>query len=288
MGRLVKAIARDEPLLLVGLISTDAVERAREIHDTYPTASAALGRVISGALLLSALIKEGQRVILQVLGDGPLGEVLAEADWLKRTRGYIRRPHIHLGLREGKLDVGRAIGKGVLTVTKDLGLRDYYQGSVPLQIATDLAYYLKTSEQVPAAVSLGVYVEADNTVGAAGGFLVHALPEMREELTGYLEYKLLSARPVSEMVLDAAGPEDILSEAVGLPFDVMESSDVQYRCPCTKERVLDAIAALGEAEVRDMLSKGESVSVQCEFCKHDYSVGGGELESLLEAMKGGG
>jgi molecular chaperone Hsp33 len=175
MDLLLKGMVKNEPLLVVGLVNTETVEKARIIHDTYPTATAALGRVISGSLLLSSILKEGQKVIFQVIGDGPLRGIVAEADWLCRVRGYVKRPHIHLGLKDGKLDVGRGIGKGFLNVIKDLGLREYYRGTVPLQtgeIATDLAYYFNSSEQIPAAVSLGVYVDTDNSVKASGGFMI--------------------------------------------------------------------------------------------------------------------
>ncbi|MHC4278151.1 MAG: Hsp33 family molecular chaperone HslO, partial [Planctomycetota bacterium] len=175
MDFLLKGTAEEERLLVVGLVDTETVEKARAIHDTRPTASAALGRVISAAVLLSSTLKEDQRVIVQVIGDGPLRGVVAQADWLCRVRGYVKRPHIHLGLKDGKLDVGRGIGKGFLNVIKDLGLKEPYGGTVSLQtgeIATDLAYYLTVSEQIPAAVSLGVYVETDNSVKASGGFMI--------------------------------------------------------------------------------------------------------------------
>jgi len=205
MDALLKGIVRKEAILAVGLIDTETVEKARSIHDTYPTASAALGRVISGALLLASMLKEDQRLTFQVTGEGLLREIVAEADWLLRVRGYVRRAHIHLGLKNGKLDVGRAIGKGLLHVIKDLGLSHPYRGTVPLQtgeIATDLAYYLATSEQIPSAVSLGVYVDTDNTVKASGGFMIQALPGAKDETIKFLENRLRQLPPISSMILD--------------------------------------------------------------------------------------
>ncbi len=284
MDILSKGLAGDGRLLVVGLVDTLAVERAKTIHDTFPTASAALGRVMSGALLLSSLMKEGQKVILQVVGDGPLHGIVAEADREGRVRGYVKRPHIHLGLKDGKLDVGRSIGKGYLNVIKDLGLREYYRGIVPLQtgeIATDLAYYLNASEQLPAAVSLGVYVDADNSVKASGGFLVHPMPGAGEETIEYLEKRLKGIRPVTSMILDGMGPGEIMREAVGQPVDVREEKEVAFRCPCTRERVLDAFAALGEAEVREMVRKGEPLKVECRFCRTEYAFSREELRFLL-------
>jgi molecular chaperone Hsp33 len=284
MDVLVKAMAQDEPILVVALVDTETVEKARAMHDTFPTATAALGRTMSAALLLSALLKEGQKVIVQVAGDGPLQGVVAEADWQCRVRSYIKQPHIHLGLKDGKLDVGRAIGKGFFNVIKDLGLRDYYKGSVPLQtgeIATDLAYYLNQSEQIPAAVSLGVYVETDNAAKASGGFMIHSLPGSSEEIIDYLENRLPGVRQVSAMIREGLGPEQIIHEALGLPFKILEEREVHYYCHCTRGRVLDAIASIGKNDIEELIHKGETVQVQCEFCKAEYSVAQGELAALV-------
>ncbi|MEW6003141.1 MAG: Hsp33 family molecular chaperone HslO [Nitrospirota bacterium] len=287
MDMLLKGIVKDESLLVIGLVDTDTVEKARSIHDTYPTATAALGRVISGAILLSSLLKEGQSVVLQVIGDGPLKEIIAEAGWLCRVRGYVKRPHIHLGLKGDKLDVGRAIGKGVLNVIKDLGLREYYQGSIPLQtgeIAFDLAYYFRSSEQIPATVSLGVYVDTDNAVKASGGFMVHVLPGVKEEMIEYLEDRLKGLRPVSSMILEGSGPKEIMEEATGIPIEILDKKDVSYYCPCNKDRVLDTIVALAEKDIREFIQKGETVNVQCQFCKTGYAVSQEELRSLLKII----
>jgi molecular chaperone Hsp33 len=285
MDVLVKAMAQDEPVLVVALVDTETVEKARVLHDTFPTATAALGRTMSAALLLSSLLKDGQKVIVQVAGDGPLHGVVAEADAQCRVRSYIKQPHVHLGLKDGKLDVGRAIGKGFFNVIKDLGLRDYYQGSVPLQtgeIATDLAYYLKNSEQIPAAVSLGVYVETDNAARASGGFMIQSLPGAGDEVIDYLEDRLKRVRQVSTMIREGLGPEQIIEEALGLPFKILEEKAVRYYCHCTRGRVLDAIASIGRQDIEDLIKKDETVQVQCEFCKTEYPVARAELEVLIK------
>jgi molecular chaperone Hsp33 len=284
MDTLLKGMAKGEPLLVVGLVDTDAVETAKSVHDTFPTASAALGRIMSSALLLSSLLKTGQKVMVQVSGDGPLHGGLAEADASGHVRGYVKRPHVHMGLKDGKLDVGRAIGTGYLNVIKDLGIREYYRGIVPLQtgeIATDLAYYLNASEQLPAAVSLGVFVDADNSVKASGGFLIHPLPGAGEDAIGRLERRLQGIRPVSAMILDGMGPREILEEASGLSVDIRERKDVSYFCPCTRERVLDAIAALGAAGIEELVEKEEPAKVDCYFCRRVYLVSREELLALL-------
>jgi molecular chaperone Hsp33 len=191
---------------------------------------------------------------------------------------------VHLGLKDGKLDVGRAVGKGYLNVIKDLGIREYYRGIVPLQtgeIAMDLAYYLNASEQLPAAVSLGVYIDVDNSVKASGGFLVHPLPGAGEDAIGRLEKRLQGIRPVSGMILDGMGPREIMEEATGHPVDILEGKEVRFHCPCTKDRVLDAIATLGKAEIDELIKRGEPAKVECHFCRTEYILSQLELFSLL-------
>jgi molecular chaperone Hsp33 len=285
MDLLVKGMAKGEPLLVVGLRSTGIAERARTIHATLPTASAALGRTLSGAALLSSFLKEGQRVMIQIAGDGPLRGIVAESDWLGRVRGYVRRPFVHLGPKDGKLDVGRAVGRGTLTVLKDLGLREYYRGTVPLstgEIASDIAYYLSASEQIPAAVSLGVYVEPDNSVTASGGFLVHALPGCRLDLLEELEDRLRKVRTVTEMVREGIPPKMMMEEAVGRQVDVREEKEVTYFCPCTRERVMDALVALGPGDLDSMAHEEKASTVRCEFCHTVYVVSREELAFLAK------
>lgn len=286
MDRIIKAMLKEDPVMVVGLIDTETVEKARKIHDTLPTATAALGRVISGALLLASTLKENQKITLQIKGDGPIREIIAEADALYRVRAYIKRPHIHMGLKDGKLDVGRAIGKGFINVIRDLGLRDIYQSSVPLQtgeIATDLAYYLNVSEQIPSAVSLGVYVDTDNSVKASGGFMIQRLPGARDEVISFIERKLSNIKTASSMILEGLSPLEIIEEAVGLPVEVLDEKEVTYYCPCSKDRVLDAIVTLGKEEIEEMLKKGENLEVTCRFCGREYNVSLKELEEILRS-----
>lgn len=285
MDLLVKGMANGEPLLVVGVRSTRTVERAKTIHGTLPTASAALGRALSGAALLSTFLKDGQRVMIQIAGDGPLRGIVAESDRLGRVRGYVRRPRVHLGVRDGKLDVGRAVGRGTLTVLKDLGIREYYRGTVPLstgEIASDIAYYLSASEQIPAAVSLGVYVEPDNSVTASGGFLVHALPGCDPERIGELEDRLRTVPPVTEMIREGLSPRGMMEEAVGRPVDVREEREVTYCCNCTRGRVLDALVTLGPGDLTSMMHGERNATVRCEFCHATYVVSGTEIAFLAE------
>ena len=284
MDELVKAILKDDAILVVSIVDTETVEHARRIHDTYPTATAALGRVMTAALLLSHNLKDSQRVMLQIKGDGPLREVVAEADWLSRVRCYIKRPHIHLGLKDGKLDVGRAIGRGMLYVTKDLGLKEPYHSGVPLQtgeIGDDLAYYLLKSEQIPSAVSLGVFVDSDNSVKASGGFMIQVMPGASNEIVDYIENRLSDVPPVTSMVLDGYSPLDIIKRVTGREIEILERRGITYYCPCSRERVLDSIASLGREEIEELISKGEDIDVRCWFCGKSYRASQEDLRALL-------
>lgn len=287
MDEIVKGIIKDENVLVAATVCTETVSHAQKIHDTWPTAMAAMGRLIAGVVLLASTLKDRQKVMIQVRGDGPLEEVVAESDWLYRTRAYVRRPHIYMGLKGEKIDVGRAVGKGFLNVIRDLGLREYYQSSVELQtgeIATDLAYYLNISEQIPSAVSLGVFVSPDNSVGAAGGFMIQTMPDTRREIIDFLERKLIDVRPVTSMIMGGMNAFDMLEEAVGLPVEVINRSEISYSCPCTKDRVINAIVTLGKEEISKMIDEGETVKVECFFCKEKYEVTLEELRELLRII----
>lgn len=287
MDEIVKGIIKDEHVLVVAVNCSELAEKARIIHDTWPTATAALGRLIAGALLLAATLKDRQKIMLQIKGDGPLQEIVAESDWLYRVRAYVKRPHIYMGLKGEKIDVGRAVGKGFLNVIRDLGLREFYQSSVALQtgeIATDLAYYLNISEQIPSALSLGVFVETDNSVKAAGGFMIQTMPETRPEIIDFLERKLINTKPASSMILEGVTPIGMLEEAVGLPIEVLQKSEIVYYCPCSKDRVIRAIITLGRDEIRSMIEEGETVKVECYFCKKKYEVSLEELREILRDL----
>lgn len=284
MDEIVKGFIKNESVLVVAVNCTDTVEEARRIHDTWPTSSAALGRVIAGTLLLASTLKDRQKVMIQIKGDGPIKEVVAESDWKYNIRAYIKRPHIFMGLKGEKIDVGRAIGKGFLNVIRDLGLREYYQSSVSLQtgeIATDLAYYLNVSEQIPSAVSLGVFVETDNSVKAAGGFMIQTMPETNPEIINYLERKLSQTPAASNMILRGLTPVEILEEAVGLPIEILQRSKINYSCSCSKDRVIRAVITLGKQEIEKMIEEAQPVEIECYFCKKKYSLNRDELKNLL-------
>jgi molecular chaperone Hsp33 len=272
---LIKGTAKGAPLLVVALSCPALAAEAARIHGCRPTAAVALGRSLGGALLLSAMLKEGQRVILQVAGDGPLGGIVAEADAFGHARGYVKHPEVDLFLPDGKLDVGGAVGAGFLHVVRDLGVRQNYRGSVPLQsgeIAADLAHYLHVSEQVPSAVALGVFVEKDGAVDVAGGYMLQALPGADDLMLEFLEHRIAETKPVTAMLRDGMTPEEMLKEAIGIPFDVLERKEPRLACPCSRERVLNALAALPLADRDELADKGEPIVVTCEFCRTVYEI----------------
>lgn len=273
--QLIKGTAKGAPLLVVSLSCPALAAEAARIHGCRPTAAVALGRSLGGALLLSAMLKEGQRVILQVAGDGPLGGIVAEADAVGRARGYVKHPEVDLYLPDGKIDVGGAVGAGFLHVVRDLGVRQNYRGSVPLQsgeIAADLAHYLHVSEQVPSAVALGVFIDKGGIVGEAGGYMLQALPGADDLMLEFLEHRIAETKPVTAMLRDGMSPEEMLKEAIGIPFDILERKEPKLSCPCSRERVLNALAALPLADRDELAEKGEPIVVTCEFCRTTYEI----------------
>jgi molecular chaperone Hsp33 len=247
-------------------------------HRTSPTASAALGRTLMASILMAATGKDGETVQIQVRGDGPIGSVTAISDEQGRARGLVGNPDLQLPPRaDGKLDVGSAVGSGVLAVVRHRpGWREPYSGIVPLvsgEIAEDVAHYLAESEQVPAALALGVYVGASGEVEAAGGFLIHALPHADPEALTRLEASLRGLGAPSHLVRQGLGAKQILhSVAAGLALSDAHHSTPSFWCPCDIGRVRRALTLLGRKETRDMAERGEWVEVRCEFCGAEYQL----------------
>jgi molecular chaperone Hsp33 len=280
MDQLIKGTAKGAPLLLVAVSCTDVAAEAARVHEAGPTATVALGRALGGALLLSAMLKEGQRVILRIAGDGPLGGIMAEADALGRARGYMKNPGAELFLPDGRVDVGGAVGSGLIEVVRDLGMRQTYRGSVPIrsgEIAEDLAHYLHASEQIPSAVALGVFLESGGVAGAAGGYMLQSLPGADDLMLEFIEHRLAESKPVTTMLRDGMSPEEMLKEVVGIPFDILERKTPRFGCPCSRERVLDALTALPAADRAELAGRGEAVAVTCEFCRKRYEIDPSEL-----------
>ncbi|MEY8389195.1 Hsp33 family molecular chaperone HslO [Oscillospiraceae bacterium 38-13] len=284
--QLIRAISRDG-LIKVSAVSTrELTERARQIHRTLPVATAALGRLLAGASMMgNALKEEAASLTLQVRGGGPLGALLAVSDHEGNVRGTVENPAVDIPLREdGKLDVGEAVGnQGTLTVIRDLRMKEPYVGSVGLlwgEIAEDIALYFVESEQIPTACGLGVLVDRDQSVLAAGGYLVQLLPGAGDETAEALEKSLRAAGPVTELLKADPDPEALLRAA--LPgLDVLEKRPIEYRCDCSRERMERALLSLGREELRSMIEEQGGAELTCRFCDNVQRFSREELEALL-------
>jgi molecular chaperone Hsp33 len=282
---LARAVAADGSVRALAAVTTDLVEEARGRHGTLPTATAALGRTLTGALLLAATIKRDERLSLELSGDGPLRGVLADATPDGDARGFVYRPQTHVPPRAGKLDVGGALGRGVLCVMRvPLAGGSLYRSVVPLvtgEIGEDLASYLVTSEQTASAVGVGVFVEADGRVAAAGGWLMQSLPGAEQGTLDRLAARVETIMPPSDMVRAGMRPADMLAALLGDGTTPLDERPVRFHCRCNPQRALGAIAAMGREELLDVLAGDRRAEVVCEFCAEKYEVGERDISALL-------
>ncbi len=286
MDKIIRATAADGYVKMAVITARDTVERARQIHDLSPTACAALGRTLCGASLLGQAMKEEKATLtIRINGGGPIGSVVAVSDCEGSVRGYVENPHCELPLRgDGKLDVGGAVGRdGMLTVSRDLGMREPYIGSVELvsgEIAEDLTAYLLESEQVPSACALGVLVDKDRTIRAAGGFIVQLMPGADEELIAKLEDNIFLMDQLTT-VLDEDGTEAIFAQVLrGFDWHTVGEYPVEYRCYCSRERVSEALTVIDPGELQEIIDEGQDITVSCQFCDRTYSFSPAELTEL--------
>ena len=288
---LVKTTAAGKTIRAFAAVTTQLVDDARRRHQTAPTASAALGRTMTAGLLLGSLLRDDETISLQFVGKGPLRGILVDANAQGEVRGFVYAPRTHLPLRNGKLDVGGAVGSGTFVVIRSNPWeKEPYRSVLPIvsgEIGQDIAHYLLNSEQVPSAVSLGVFVQPDETVTAAGGFVIQALPGASDEIISQLENAVARARPASEMVRNGAAPWDILHEVVGeFSPSLIGEHDVRFACRCNQDRVLGALVALGREEVQHLLDTEGQAEVRCEFCNQQFIVDRASLEQLIAQSMG--
>ena len=292
MDRIVRAISSDGMVQAAAISSRDLVERARQIHHTLPVGTAALGRVLSGCSLMGNALKgKGASLTLQIKGDGPLGTLLAVSDPEGNVRGCIANPAVDLPLRaDGKLDVGGAVGhQGTLTVIKDLHMKDPYVGTVDLlggEIAEDIAGYFVESEQIPTACGLGVLVDRDQSIRSAGGYLIQLMPGYDEDTVVKVEGGIMAAGNVSALLEKDPDPEHLLQTVLS-DFDmkILDSSPVEYRCYCSRERVERALISLGAEELEAILREQGQCEMTCQFCDAVYKFSGEELQSLIDGIR---
>ncbi|MBN7744895.1 Hsp33 family molecular chaperone HslO [Bacillus velezensis] len=287
MDYLIKAIAYDGKVRAYAARTTDMVNEAQRRHDTWPTASAAIGRTMTASLMLGAMLKGEDKLTVKIEGGGPIGAIVADANAKGEVRAYVSNPHVHFDLNEqGKLDVRRAVGTdGTLSVVKDLGLRDYFTGQVEIvsgELGDDFTYYLVSSEQIPSSVGVGVLVNPDNTILAAGGFIIQLLPGTDEETISTIEKQLSQIEPISKLIQKGLTPEEILEEVLGQKPDVLETMPVKFHCSCSKDRFETAILGLGKKEIQDMIEEDGKAEAVCHFCNEKYLFTKEELEELRD------
>jgi molecular chaperone Hsp33 len=288
---LVRTITRSGTVRALACVTTDLVGEGCRRHGTHPTASAALGRALTGGTLFGALLKTGQRVALRFEGNGPLRKIIVEAESNGAVSGYVGAPDTDLPDRNGKLDVAGALGRaGFLTVVRDLGLKEPYRGTVQLhtsEIAEDLAWYLTTSEQIPSAVGLGVLVASDGAVAGAGGFLIQALPGHDDSEIDRIMERIGLFTGLSERFARGMTPEELLELLFAdMPYDVLEKRALAFRCSCSRQRVERALLALGTEGLRDLIEVQGAADVACEFCRENYRFSRAELEEVLAGSHG--
>lgn len=291
MDKIIRATAGDGFIKMAVINAKDLVQRACEIHSLTPTTAAALGRTLCAASILgNAMKEENASLTIRINGGGPIGSIVAVSDSEGCVRGYVQDPNVDLPLRQdGKLDVGGAVGRsGMLTVSRDIGLREPYIGSTELvsgEIAEDITAYLLESEQVPSACALGVLVDTDRSIKAAGGFIVQLMPGAPEEIISRLEDNIFYMDQLTT-ILDEDGTDAIFSQVLkGFEHHIVEESPVSYRCHCSRERVAQALSVIERKDLEEIIAEGKPISVKCQFCDSDYSFECSDLQAILEAEK---
>ena len=285
---MIRATAADGQIRAFAATTKEMVETAKNAHNTSPIATAALGRLMTAAAMMGSDLKgEGELLTLRIEGDGPIGGLLVTADGKGDVKGYAFNPDVMLPPNaQGKLDVGGSLGLGVLSVIKDIGLKEPYVGQTQLvtgEIAEDLTYYFATSEQVPSSVALGVLMNKDNTVRQAGGFIIQLLPDASDEIIDRLEAKLSGISSITSLLDAGKTPEEILTDILGeFGLEILKKMPVQFHCDCERSRVEKAIISIGRKEIQDMIDEGKEIEVNCQFCNKHYKFSVDELGEMLK------
>jgi molecular chaperone Hsp33 len=286
MDKIIRATAGNGFIKMAVITARDMIQRAHEIHSTSPTASAALGRSLCAASLMGDMMKEeNASLTIRINGGGPIGSIVAVSDSSGNVRGYVENPGVDLPLRsDGKLNVGAAVGRdGMLTVSRDIGLKEPYIGSTELvsgEIAEDITAYLLESEQVPSACALGVLVDTDMSIKAAGGFIVQLMPGAEESIINQLEENIFMMDQLTT-ILDEDGEQALFQQVLkGFEYHIVGEAAVEYKCYCSRERVSDALRCVDKKEIDDIVAEGKNISVSCQFCDKVYEFTPEELQAL--------
>ncbi|CAM4376547.1 heat shock protein Hsp33 [Bacillus manliponensis] len=287
---LVKALAFDGEVRAYGVRTTNIVSEAQRRHGTWRTASAALGRSLTAGAMMGGMLKGEQKLTIKIEGNGPLGPVLVDAHANGDVRGYVTNPHVDFEATEqGKLRVYEAVGtEGYLTVIKDIGMREPFNGQVPLvsgELGEDFTYYFAVSEQTPSSVGVGVLVNGDDSILAAGGFIVQIMPGAQEETISYIEECLQKMKPVSTLIGEGLTPEELLYEVLGKEnIKILETTDVQFNCTCSRDRIEGVLISLGKTELAQIRDEEEKMEVHCHFCNETYNFSKEDITTLIENL----
>ena len=287
---IVRATAADNQIRAFAATTTQVVEIARQHHNTSPVATAALGRLLTAGAIMGSMMKNDTDMLtLQIRGDGPIQGITVTADSHANVKGYVGNPDVVLPPKNGKLDVGGAVGIGLLQVIKDMGLKEPYSGQTILvssEIAEDLTYYFANSEQVPSSVGLGVLMEKNNTVRCAGGFIIQLMPFAEEKTISQLEENLKNVTSVTALLDQGYTPEQLLETLLGnLGLEITDTVPTQFYCNCSKERVEQAVVSIGRKEIQEMIDDGEDIEVKCHFCNTAYRYTVEELKNIIKRSK---
>ncbi len=287
---MVRAAAADERVRAFAITSRELVETARKTHNTSPEVTAALGRTLSAAAMMGYMMKDADDVLtIQIQGDGPMKGLTVTADSHGHVKGFPRVAVATMPPKNGKLNVGGAVGNGTLTVMKDLGMSRPYSGIVPLrtgEIADDLTYYFAVSEQTPSSVGLGVLLTPENTVDVAGGFIVQLMPDCPDEVISTIENNVSSVTSVTDLLKEGMTPEDIVGRVLsGLDITLNDSHPASFRCDCSREHVLKSILSIGKKDLDEMIADGEPIEVKCSFCQTAYTFETAELAEKMEELR---
>lgn len=288
---IVRATAADSQIRAFAITSRNLVEEARKRHNTSPVATAALGRLLTAGAMMGSMMKGEQDVLtLQIKCGGPIGGLTVTADSHANVKGFVENPEVMLPPNaKGKLDVGGALGLGILNVIKDMGMKEPYVGQTELktgEIAEDLTYYFANSEQVPSSVGLGVLMEKDNTVRQAGGFIIQLMPFAEDRVIDRLEKKLTSMEPVTSCLDRGVTPEQLLTELLGeFGLEILDRTDARFHCSCSKERVEKVIASVGRKDLNEMIQDGKPIEVKCHFCNTAYEYSVEDLKKIMRRSK---
>ncbi|GEB78161.1 Hsp33 family molecular chaperone HslO [Sporolactobacillus inulinus] len=283
----IKALACDGNLRVITSVTTETVNEAQKRHQTWPTATAALGRTITATMMMAAQEKGDEKVTVTIQGGGPIGAIVADADTNGRVRGYVTNPQVHFELNaHGKLDVARAVGNnGFLSVVKDLGLRENFTGRVPIvsgELGDDFTYYFARSEQIPSAVGVGVLVNPDQSVKASGGFIIQVLPGADDAAIDRLEERLKAIPPISKLIDAGHSPEQLLDDLFpDGDYKVLQKHGAAFHCSCSKEKFSQSLQGLGDKEIQAMIDEDHGAEVVCHFCETHYQFSAAELHALI-------